>query len=59
MESSGKAGKQALQMSGCPSDGKIFEKSPQAPRTPDDNHYEGSLGQPGGCQGRIAVAPNQ
>lgn len=59
MEGRGNGSGQALETGRCLGDGNIFKKSPQAPRTPDDNHYEGSLGQPGGCQGRIAVAPNQ
>ncbi|MGY2957041.1 flagellin [Pseudomonas sp. TE6349] len=35
----------------------FFAKTPQATGLSDDNHYEGSLGQSGGCQGRKPQHP--
>lgn len=36
----------------------FFRKTPQATRASDDNYYEGSLGQSGGCQGRKPQYPS-
>jgi flagellin len=36
----------------------FFRKTPQASCAPDDNYYEGSLGQSGGCQGRKPQYPS-